>query len=730
MLTKTNSLIHLISTPVIITDVAFRFVDANEAAQNLLALSEQTLQGSILNFIDSIEEDLLKLINNKNQSLENIRLLNVSNLLIDKSWTLKASRYDINQEEDGYCFVLEESVDERYKSIEKERDFYKELLDNMPADVGVFNENQKYLYVNPHAIKDPEMRKWIIGKDDFDYCKARNLPTTIAKDRRNKFKDFIKNKSTYYTFEETSERNNVASHNLRIVYGFYNSDGSFKYALGYGINIDQLKNYELINIRQQSAIEISNDGIALLDGNGEYTYVNNALVKMLGLKSSKYMIGSNWREFFPESEVSHLADDVYPILLEKKFWRGEAYGYKFNSNEKLIVELTMNLMPDKGIVCICRDVTDRKRQEEQLKRLALVAKNTNSMVIISDANSKIEWVNDAFTNNTGYTLDEVKGIEPRSFLNGPETDQKIIDKLREIQLNHQPYAGEKLSYKKDGTTIWVYLMVNPIFNDNGELTNWVSVETDITPIKNAELVYQNALIKEKTFSDLKSQFVSLASHEFRTPLAGIMTSIEIVKVILDREKAVYPDRIDVHLERCIEEIQRLTSIMDNVLISGKMQLGKMPFDPISRDFIPFFNEVIKNFQMISPDRKLEVNNPFEEIEMTFDGKLLEHAFNNILNNANKYSPKDTLIKIDLTDTKDAIQLTVIDYGIGIPEEEQIHLFSSFFRASNTISHHGTGLGLGIVKQFIEIHNGKVTIESKINEGCKVVITLPKSIQPI
>jgi PAS domain S-box-containing protein len=352
------------------------------------------------------------------------------------------------------------------------------------------------------------------------------------------------------------------------------------------------------------------------------------------------------------------------------------------------------------------------------------------MVIISDANSKIEWVNDAFTNSMGYTLDEVRGKEPRTIFNGPDTDQEIVNKLRETESKHQSFAGEKLSYKKDGSTMWVYLMANPIFNDNGELTNWVSVETDITPIKNAELVYQNALVKEKTLSDLKSQFVSLASHEFRTPLAGIMTSIEIVKLILDKEKAVYPDRIDIHLERCIEEIQRLTSIMDNVLISGKMQMGKMPFDPLSRDFIPFFNEVIKNFQMISPDRKLEIKNPFNHIEMTFDGKLLEHAFNNILNNANKYSPIDTLINIELLELNDSIQITVIDYGIGIPEEEQINLFSSFFRASNTISHHGTGLGLGIVKQFIEIHKGKVTIESKLNQGCKVIITLPKLIQPI
>jgi signal transduction histidine kinase len=209
-----------------------------------------------------------------------------------------------------------------------------------------------------------------------------------------------------------------------------------------------------------------------------------------------------------------------------------------------------------------------------------------------------------------------------------------------------------------------------------------------------------------------------------------MTSIEIVKVILEKEKAVYPDRIDIHLERCIEEIERLTSIMDNVLISGKMQLGKMPFEPVSSDFILFFNEVIKNFQMIFPNRKLEIKNPFKNLEMTFDGKLLEHAFNNVLNNANKYSPSDTFINIELKELHDTVQLCFIDYGIGIPEEEQIHLFSSFFRASNTISHHGTGLGLGIVKQFIEIHNGKVTIESKINEGCKVIINLPKSIQPI
>jgi len=725
MLTKTNSIIHLINSPVIITDLNYLFVEINQAAQNLFTISEQTMQGSLFNFLDCSEVDFKSLTDAKIQHLENVRLLNVGQLLSNNYWTLKASNYLINLKEEGYCFVLEENSEDKIKSLEKERNFYKELLDNMPVDVGVFNKEHKYLYINPHAIKDPEMRKWMIGKDDFDYCKARNIPTIIAEDRREKFIDFIRNKSTYYSYEETNERNKISSHNLRIVYGFYNEDGSFKYALGYGINIDQLKNYELINFRQQSAIEISNDGIALLENTGEYTYVNKSLVKMLGLKSPSDMIGKKWTTFFPESEVNHLSSEVYPILLEKKFWKGEALGFKYNSNEKLIVELTMNLMPDNGIVCICRDVTERKQQEKQLKRLALVASKTNNMVIITDADSKIEWVNESFTNNTGYTLEDVAGREPRTIFNGPETDPIIIKKLRETELNFESFAGEKLSYKKDGSTFWVYLMANPIFNDEGKITNWVSVETDITPIKNAELVYQNALIKEKTLSDLKSQFVSLASHEFRTPLAGIMTSIEIIKVVLEKEKAIYPERIDVHLERCIEEVQRLTSIMDNVLISGKMQLGKMPFEPLTRDFISFFNEVLKNFQMIFPEQLVNFKTSYEAIEMSFDGKLLDHALNNILNNANKYSPKDSSISIELVDQEESILLTITDCGIGIPEEDQIHLFSSFFRASNTISYHGTGLGLGIVKQFIEIHNGSVIIESKINKGCKVIITLPK-----
>ena len=217
MITKTKSFIQIISTPAIITDEDFKFHEFNSAAQNLFALSEQTLEGSLINFINCKEEDLSLLAQHQIAKIENVKLLNAGHLLSQRTFTLKGIKTNISEQHDGYVFILEENPEERIQQLEKERDFYKELLDNMPADVGVFNEEQKYLYVNPHAVKDPAMRQWIIGKDDFDYCEARNIPTNIAKDRREKFKDFLKNKSTYYSFEETSERNNIASHNLRIV---------------------------------------------------------------------------------------------------------------------------------------------------------------------------------------------------------------------------------------------------------------------------------------------------------------------------------------------------------------------------------------------------------------------------------------------------------------------------------------------------------------------------------
>ncbi len=717
--------LDILPGPAIFTDRNFAIVDINEKAKVFFNHLERKVKSPINEILGLSKTELNDYITCDSLNTNDFELINYSD---NSSHYYKISSSCIINVDNscGHLFIFFEN-DSNYSKIkeaETSRDFYKEILDNLPADIAVFDESQKYLYLNNHAIKSDEVRNWLIGKDDFDYCNFRNLPITIAQERRTKYEHFLKNKLHYYSFEETIERQDKSFHNLRIMHGIYKPNGEFKYALGYGLNIDQLKAYELKNMRQEVAIEISLDGIALLDFEGKYTYLNGSHIRMFGYQKENELLGKTWREFYDQEEIERIEKEVFPSLIESKKWRGITRANLRGTNRKIYVELTLNLLPDGGMVCICRDYSESKLQEETLKRLALVAKQTTSMVLITDPDTKIEWANESFERTSGYLLTDVIGQKP-FFLSGPETGNEVLERLKYSTDNGLPFSGEKLCYKKDGSTFWVYLTSNPVFDDHGNIVNWVSVETDITPIKNAEFIIQKSLNKEKALGELKSQFVSMASHEFRTPLAGIMTSIELIKVILIKEKIKYPERVDIHLKRCLEEIERMTQIMDNVLLFGKIQSGKMPFKPFRQDIVMFLKNCIQNFELIHHSRTVVTTLGEQQVMVNFDNKLIEHVIHNLLNNAYKYSDSESPIVLDFEEQEEIVFITITDRGIGIPEDEQNQLFSSFFRASNTMSYPGTGLGLGIVKQFIDRHSGTVTINSQINQGCSVTVTLLK-----
>ena len=711
--------------PAIFTDREFAILVNNNKADVFINSNNNKIQPTLFELLNISKEELSDLITN-NKISQNVFELASYNNDSTHHYKINSSYLDNNEQSSGHLFIFFED-DYSYQKVnkaEKTSNFYKEILDNIPSDIAVFDKEHKYVYLNYHAIKDEETRKWLIGKDDFDYCNRRQMSIAIAEERRAKYEFFLKNKLDHYSYEETIERSEKLWHNLRIINGVYQPDGEFKYALTYGINIDQLKAYELKSMHQEVAIENSLDGIALLDQDGKYTYMNGAHIRMFGYKNENDLLGKSWLEFYDQDEISRIENEIFPILLENKKWRGVVRAKQHESNRKTYVELTFNILSDGGMVCICRDYSESKLQEETLRRMALVAKQTASMVLITDPEARIEWANESFEKTTGYLLTDVIGRKPY-FLSGPDTNPEVLEKINESTENGIPFSGEKLCYKKDGTAFWVYLTSNPIFDDNDQLVNWISVETDITTIKNSEFIIQKSLEKEKTLVELKSQFVSMASHEFRTPLAGIMTSIELIKVILNKEKTIYPARVDIHLKRCLEEIERMTQIMDNVLLFGKIQAGKMPFIPERQDIVKFLKSCIQNFELIHIGRSITTTIADKPSMINFDNKLMEHVINNILHNAFKYSNSNSPIHIDFKNKKESISITVTDYGIGIPKKEQSQLFNSFFRASNTLSYPGSGLGLGIVKQFIDLHAGSVTIISEINQGCSVTITLLK-----
>ena len=502
-------------------------------------------------------------------------------------------------------------------------------------------------------------------------------------------------------------------------------NGAFNFALGYGLNINQLKDYESKIKNQEIAIEVSTDGIAILNDKGEYTYLNDAHVKMYGFEKEEELLGKTWRELYHPQEIARIENSIFPEMTLTGTWSGETTGFNQKTGKEIHTEISLTFLPDRGLVCICRDVTERKLRDQNFRQLAVVAAKTGSMVIITDAAARIEWVNEAFLQRTGYTFEEIAGRYPGDFLNGPDTDEAVIGQIRDAIHRMTPFSGEKLSYMKDGSKVWFYLNSTPVFNEKGELANWVSVETDITLLKDAEERIKIALDKERRLSQLKSRFVSMASHEFRTPLAGIMTSIDLVRILMERGRQNNDVRIEFHLERAMEEIDRMTEIMDNILLFGKMQSDRIPFNPADHDFCEFIRTQSADFRLRFPEHQIQISSNQPVIMANFDEKLMGHLISNILHNAFKYSPNDSKVMITVEGHADVFKVVIADHGIGIPEAEQEHLFTTFFRASNTENISGTGMGLVIVKQFVEIHSGKIEIQSRESEGCKVILEFPR-----
>ena len=564
---------------------------------------------------------------------------------------LQIKRIEAADQQSVFFMVQRESTSKIRKQLETalaEKSFFRTILDNMPADIAVFDDQQKYRYLNHHAIKNDEIREWLIGKDDFDYVQRRNLPLSLAEARRARFNHFKASGLKQYSFEETIERNGEKTTNLRIMRAVRHPNGAFNFALGYGLNINQLKDYESKIKNQEIAIEVSTDGIAILNDKGEYTYLNEAHVKMYGFEKDEELLGKTWRELYHPQEIARIENSIFPEMALTGTWSGETTGFNQKTGKEIHTEISLTFLPDRGLVCICRDITERKLRDQNFRQLAVVAAKTGSMVIITDAAAKIEWVNKAFLQRTGFSFEEVVGCYPGDLMNGPETDAAVVSQIQDAVLRMVPFAGEKLSYMKDGTKVWFYLNATPIFNEKGDLTNWVSVETDITLLKDAEERIKISLEKERHLSQLKSRFVSMASHEFRTPLAGIMTSIDLVRILMERAKQSQDVRIEFHLERAMEEIGRMTEIMDNILLFGKMQSDRIPYNPVEQDFCEFIRTQTADFRLRYPEHQIRITCDESMLMVRFDEKLMGHLISNLLHNAIKYSPLDPNVTISIT----------------------------------------------------------------------------------
>ncbi len=379
-----------------------------------------------------------------------------------------------------------------------------------------------------------------------------------------------------------------------------------------------------------------------------------------------------------------------------------------------------------GLYGILQNITARKKSELELQRMAIVAEKTNGIVMITDPEKRVIWINNSFEKILGYKSEEVIGVDPGIFLQGPETSIETIREITRSLRDTGTFSGEILNYTKNGDKIWLYLNIAAVYDDSGKLINYVAVENDITLIKMAEQRLQKAMEKERELNRFKTQFVNLASHQFRTPLATIRSSIDLLDLRTESTNLSTPfiEFFQKHKAIMAEETTRMTELMENILDIGRIDEGKIDISKKNHPFKQFMDAFIQsNIEPNGQQRMLNYHFDAPDRIISIDEILLRNVLRNVVSNAFKYSENKQAPELTVIFHDNSYLITIKDYGIGIPEKDQPFLFQSFFRASNAKAFPGSGLGLMIAKKLILIHGGDISFASKSGNGCTVTIQL-------
>lgn len=369
------------------------------------------------------------------------------------------------------------------------------------------------------------------------------------------------------------------------------------------------------------------------------------------------------------------------------------------------------------------DISQRIAAEEALRsseeHYRQVVNNVGEgMIVIQDG--KFTFANPALLKLLGHSEEEILGREFLPLVY--EEDRDLIQSNYARRLQGEPVTS-KTDFRvlhKSGKPIWVQISTTMV--DWNGLPATLSFMSDITERKQAEDDTRRALEKQQELNDVRNRFVAMTSHEFRTPLATILSSTELIKYYGDRLPADEKAEVIQSIET---GVHRMTHMLDRVLLLSKAQARMLEFHPQPIDLAALcrglVDEVAARYPESTCQLKLSIA-PGLGIN-TFDPKLLTHIMGNLLSNAIKYSPAGGSVRFDVERVGQTTVFTVADQGIGIPGDELAHLFGSFHRASNVGSIAGTGLGLAIIKEAVDLHGGDITVQSQPGTGTVFTVTL-------
>lgn len=400
-------------------------------------------------------------------------------------------------------------------------------------------------------------------------------------------------------------------------------------------------------------------------------------------------------------------------------------------------ELSINPIKNKeGILThfigIQNDITKRKNAEEERNYLNRIFDYSLNEIYVFDFKTlKFINVNYGAQKNLGYSLEELNEMTPIQIK--PNFSVKKFYKLTAPLINktESRLEFEAVHIRKNGTTYPVYLSLE--LSKLGDRKVFIAIVLDITEQKNytqklektVELrtkQLKTALEKEKELNDLKTKFLSLVSHEFKTPLSGILTSAMLLSKYTRENQQGNRDK---HIKIINEKVHYLNSILNDFLSIEKLETGKVNYKITKFRLSKVLNEVVYNANMLLKEgQQVKYPENIDDIVLIQDERTIELALTNLVHNAIKYSPEHSVVTITITQNEKDTIFEIADNGIGIPEKDQKNIFNRYFRAENALTTPGTGIGLNIVKSNIENLGGSIHFKSKAHVGSTFILSIP------
>lgn len=521
-------------------------------------------------------------------------------------------------------------------------------------------------------------------------------------------------------------------HGIRII----NKAGQSTGSVGVVRDITERKDAEFAlrrsEERYRSLVDNLKEVVFQANLQGEWTFLNPFWTAMIGYSIAE-SLGKPFYAYVSVKDQVKNYDLYKEFIANRRTFSRLVVRYQHKNGKYRWASVFAQTMIDDagqpmGITGTITDITEQKQAMDALRkseqRFRDIAENINEIFWIHSVQPfQLLYINPAY--------ERVSGLSSKSLYADPHAFLELVvdeDKPAMSTALQQYLQGKELTVQfraknTPGLLRWFSIRTFVKKSNTGVPISYIGIANDITSQKEKELVLQQSLAREQELNRLKSQFVSTASHEFRTPLATIQSSVDLIKLYIDRPAPTAHTAIQRHLGIIEKEITNFSDLLADILTLGKIEAGKVPLTLQWVDMQALATSVISTHFGERTDKRTVIVAVTGSPRLIYaDEKLISHALVNLLSNAFKFSADNP--ELILIFTESAFSLVVTDRGIGIPADELTHLFETFFRARNATNIQGSGLGLVITRQFVEKHGGHLDIQSRENVGTTCTITLP------